>query len=251
MTASYDKPKAVGGKRKPYRKQRPRGAKPVKDGGVKPESGKGVRQREDTAEAVITGFSPKQPFGIGAVLSPVPAVIVSCGSVDSPNAMTAAWTGTVNTIPPKLYISLRKERYSYEIIKATGEFVVNLTTRELVRAADYLGVRSGRNEDKLSHLGLSVSPSPKLGAPMLDKSPVSIECRVYKIIPLGSHDMFIADIVGVNVSPELIDESGQLRLDRAGLIAYCHGEYYALGEKLGSFGYSVRKKQPWHGKKIK
>ena len=117
--------------------------------------------------------------------------------------------------------------------------------------ADYHGVRSGRNEDKLSNLGLSGSPSPKLGAPMLDKSPVSIECRVDKIIPLGSHDMFIADIVGVNVSPELIDESGRLRLDRAGLIAYCHGEYYALGEKLGSFGYSVRKKQPGHGKKIK
>ncbi len=186
--------------------------------------------------------SNKVPFGSGAILSPVPAVIVSCGSVDCPNAMTAAWTGTVNTSPPKLYVSIRRERYSYDIISQTGEFVINLVTRELTAAADYLGVRSGRNEDKLARLGLGVSKCQKVTAPMLDKSPVSIECRVDRVIPLGSHDMFIADIVAVNVNPELIDENGRLCLEKAGLIAYCHGQYYSLGQRIGSFGFSVRKK---------
>lgn len=186
--------------------------------------------------------SDKVPFGLGTILSPVPAVIVTCGSLEKPNALTIGWTGIVNSNPPKTYISVRPERYSYDIIKESGEFVINLTTAELAKATDYLGVRSGRNEDKLAKLGLTVSKAREVFAPMLDKSPISIECRVERVIPLGSHDMFLADIVAVNVAKELLDDKGRLCLEKAGLLAYSHGEYFALGKKLGSFGYSVRKK---------
>ena len=187
--------------------------------------------------------SDKIPFGVGTILNPVPAVIVTCGTLEKPNALTIAWTGTLCSNPPKTYISVRPERYSYEMIKTSGEFCINLTTAELARATDYLGVRSGRNEDKLARLGLSVSAAQSVSAPILDASPLSIECRVDRIIPLGSHDMFIADIVAVNAARELLDEKGRLRLDKAGLLAYSHGEYYALGKKVGKFGYSVRKKK--------
>lgn len=186
--------------------------------------------------------SDKVPFGAGTILSPVPAVIVTCGSLEKPNALTIGWTGIVNSSPPKTYISVRPERYSYNLIKESGEFVINLTTAELARETDYLGVRSGRNEDKLAKLGLTVSAAQNVSAPILDKSPVSIECRVERVIPLGSHDMFLADIVAVNVARELLDDSGRLCLEKAGLLAYSHGEYFALGKKLGSFGYSVRRK---------
>lgn len=185
----------------------------------------------------------KIPFGVGAILNPVPAVIVTCGNLEKPNALTIAWTGTLCSNPPKTYISVRPERYSYEIIKSSGEFCINLTTAELARATDYLGVRSGRNEDKLARLGLSVSAAQSVSAPILDASPLSIECKVERIVPLGSHDMFIADIVAVDAARELLDEKGRLRLDKAGLLAYSHGEYFALGKKLGRFGYSVRKKK--------
>lgn len=185
--------------------------------------------------------SDKTKLKGGAILAPVPAVIVTCGSVEKPNALTIAWTGTLNTIPPKTYISVRPERYSYDLIKESGEFVINLTTKDLVRATDYLGVRSGKNEDKLKNLGLTVSAANEVLAPVLDASPVSIECRVSDVIPLGSHDMFVADVMCVNVASELINEKGRICLEKAGLIAYSHGEYFALGEKLGSFGYSVKK----------
>ncbi len=187
--------------------------------------------------------SDKIPFGVGTILNPVPAVIVTCGTLEKPNALTIAWTGTLCSNPPKTYISVRPERYSYEIIKSSGEFCINLTTAELAKATDYLGVRSGRNEDKLARLGLSVSAAQSVSAPILDASPLSIECRVDSIIPLGSHDMFIADIVAVDAARELLDEKGRLCLDKAGLLAYSHGEYYTLGKKVGKFGYSVRKKK--------
>ncbi len=187
--------------------------------------------------------SDKIPFGVGTILNPVPAVIVTCGTVEKPNALTIAWTGTLSSNPPKTYISVRPERYSYEIIKSSGEFCINLTTAELARATDYLGVRSGRNEDKLRRLGLSVSAAQSVSAPILDASPLCIECKVERIVPLGSHDMFIADIVAVDAARELLDEKGRLRLDKAGLLAYSHGEYFALGKKVGKFGYSVRKKK--------
>ncbi len=187
--------------------------------------------------------SDKILIGAGAMLAPVPAAIVTCGSPERPNALTIAWTGILCSNPPKTYISVRPERYSYELIKQSGEFCINLTTAELACAADYLGVRSGRNEDKLARLGLSVSPAQKVGAPMLDASPLSIECRVEAIIPLGSHDMFIADILAVNAARELLDDKGRLCLDKANLLVYSHGEYFALGKKLGRFGYSVKRKK--------
>lgn len=185
--------------------------------------------------------SKKTKFKGSTILSPVPAVVVTCGSVEKPNAITIAWTGIINSNPPKTYISVRPERYSYDLIKESGDFVINLTTKHIVKETDYLGVRSGRNEDKLKNLGLTVSPANEVSSPILDASPVSIECRVTDIVPLGSHDMFIADIVCVNVADDLIDESGRICLEKAGLIAYSHGEYFELGKKLGGFGHSVKK----------
>ena len=184
----------------------------------------------------------KQLWSGGALLAPVPPVLVTCGSMEKPNVLTVAWTGIVNTHPPRTYISIRPERFSYPLIKENGYFVINLPTQELVRAVDLCGVRSGRQGDKFALSGLSVEPSPTLGAPMLKESPLALECRVFQEIPLGTHNMFLADIVAVSVDPELIDAQGKLHLDRAGLLAYAHGEYFALGKKLGTFGYSVRKK---------
>ncbi len=178
----------------------------------------------------------------GAMLSPLPAVMVSCGTIEKPNIITIGWTGILATHPPKTYISVRPTRYSHQLIKESGEFVINLTTEALVKATDFCGVRSGKNTDKFKECGLTAVPCSELSAPMIDEAPVSIECRVSDIVPLGTHDMFIADIVGVNIDQSLIDESGALHLERAKLIAYSHGDYFALGKKLGDFGFSVRKK---------
>ena len=184
----------------------------------------------------------KQHWPGGAMLGPVPPALVSCGSMDKPNALTIAWTGILNTIPPKTYISVRPERYSYNLIKDSGEFVINLPTEKIVKAVDYCGCRTGAKEDKLAKCGLTVSPSVKISAPMIDQSPVNLECKVTDIVHLGSHDMFIADIVGVNVDESLLDENGKLHLSKAGLCAYAHGEYFALGKQIGDFGFSVRRK---------
>ena len=179
----------------------------------------------------------------GALLAPVPCVMVTCGSIEKPNVMTVAWTGIINTQPPKTYISVRKSRYSYPIIAENREFVINLTTEALVKAADFCGVRSGKDVDKFAVCSLTAEPSSVVGAPSLGESPVSIECRVTDVFELGSHDMFLADIVSVSVDESLVDSAGRLALEKAGLIAYSHGEYFALGKKLGSFGYSVKKKK--------
>lgn len=179
----------------------------------------------------------------GAVLAPVPAVMVTCGSEEKPNVLTIAWTGTINTNPPKTYISVRPTRHSYNIIKESKEFVINLTTASLVRATDYCGVKSGKNENKFEKMKLEYEKASEVNTVMLTDSPVTLECKVCDIIPLGTHDMFLADIVAVNVAQELIDEKGRLDLQKADLIAYSHGEYFRLGQKLGSFGYSVRKKK--------
>jgi flavin reductase (DIM6/NTAB) family NADH-FMN oxidoreductase RutF len=180
----------------------------------------------------------------GALLSPVPAVMVSCGTLEKPNILTIAWTGILCTNPPKTYISVRPERYSYPIIKESGKFVINLTPENLVRAADFCGVRSGRDVDKFTECKLTAVPALELeDTPMIAECPVSIECRVCEIVPLGTHDMFIADIVSVAVNPSLVNEGGALKLDKASLAAYSHGEYFALGKKLGDFGFSVRKKR--------
>ncbi|HBL85165.1 MAG: flavin reductase [Clostridiales bacterium GWF2_38_85] len=178
----------------------------------------------------------------GTLLAPVPPVMVSCGSLEQPNVLTIAWAGILNSDPPKTYISIRPSRYSYEIIKSSGEFVINLTTTALVRTADYCGVKTGKNTDKFSECKLTAERSFEVSAPSIAESPVSIECRVCEIVPLGTHDMFIADIIAVSIDDQYIDKTNKLHLEKCGLVAYAHGEYYALGKQLGSFGFSVKKK---------
>ena len=179
----------------------------------------------------------------GALLAPMPAVMVSCGTVAAPNVLTVAWTGMLNTHPAKTYISLRKTRFSYDIIKAAGEFVINLTPTALVRACDFCGVRSGRAVDKFAACGITPAPGFAVAAPLVAECPVALECRVTDVIPLGSHDMFLADIVSVDVEESLVAPGGRLALEKAGLLAYVHGHYYALGKKIGSFGFSVKKRK--------
>ena len=195
----------------------------------------------------------KQSWKPGTMIYPLPAVLISCGENEQEyNLFTVAWTGTVCTNPPICYISVRPERHSYEIIKHTGEFVINLTTASLARATDWCGVRSGRDYDKFSEMGLTAEAAAVVKAPIVAESPVSIECRVKQIVPLGSHDMFIADVVNVLVDEEYINpETGKLELERADMIAYSHGEYFRLGKAIGHFGWSVRKKKKTHKPRVK
>ena len=179
----------------------------------------------------------------GTLLAPVPAVLVSCGTMEKPTALTIAWTGIICSDPAKTYISVRPERNSYNIIKESGEFVVNLPTESLVKAIDWCGVKSGRDVDKFAAMHLTAAPAAKLGTVLLEESPVNLECKVTQVIPLGSHDLFLAECVAVDVDEKLLDENGKLCLNKAKLIVYSHGDYLALGRKLGSFGYSVRKKK--------
>jgi len=185
----------------------------------------------------------KQIWKGGNMVYPVPAVMVSVGNkAGQTNIFTVAWTGNICTNPPMVYISVRPERYSYEFIEETGEFVLNLTTEKLVRATDFCGVRSGRDIDKWTECGLTKEKAAKLEyAPLIKESPVNIECRVKQSLDLGSHRMYIADVLSVDADEAYLDEKGSFRLDKADLIAYSHGDYMSLGEKLGSFGYSVRK----------
>jgi len=177
----------------------------------------------------------------GAMLAPLPVCLVTCKDGEKENVFTVAWTGILNTIPAKTYISVRKERFSYNLIKNSKEFVLNLTTEALARATDFCGVRSGKDMNKFKEMRLETQPATQVACPVLSDSPVNLECRVTDIVELGSHDMFIADIVAVNVAKDLVDENEKLNLDRANLIAYSHGEYFKLGEKIGKFGYTVKK----------
>ena len=181
----------------------------------------------------------------GTMIYPLPAVLVSCGAEPAEyNMLTVAWTGTVCSDPPMCYISVRPERHSYPIIKRTGEFVINLTTVDMARATDWCGVRSGRDFDKFAECGLTPQPAAAVAAPVIAESPVSIECRVRQVVPLGSHDMFIAEVVNVQVDESLVDpQSGKFDMARAGLIAYSHGEYFELGRMIGYFGWSVRRRK--------
>lgn len=184
----------------------------------------------------------RQVWRPGNMLYPVPAVMVSCGRPEEkPNIITVAWAGTVCSDPVMLSVSIRPERYSYNIIKETGEFAVNLVNRDLVFAADYCGVKSGRDTDKFQEMHLTPLQSRQIAAPGIAESPVCLECKVRQVIPLGSHDMFLAQVVGVTVDEQYMDEKGKFHLNSAGLAAYSHGEYFELGKKLGTFGYSVRK----------
>ena len=186
----------------------------------------------------------KQVWRGGNMLYPLPAVMVSCADASgASDIVTVAWTGTICTNPPMLYVSIRPERASYRLIRESGEFVVNLTTRRLQRACDWCGVRSGRDYDKWVECGLTPAPAAQLElAPVIAESPVNIECKVTEVKELGSHHMFLASVEAVQVDESLVDVRGRLDLARAGLTAYSHGEYFELGQRLGTFGYSVRKK---------
>ena len=184
----------------------------------------------------------KQSWRGGNMLYPVPAVMVSCTRPgEKPNIITVAWAGTVCSAPAMLSISVRKERYSYDIIKETGEFVVNLVTKDLVFATDYCGVKSGRDTDKFKEMKLTPLPSQHISAPGIAESPLNLECKVKQVVELGSHDMFIAEILGVTVDDRYMDEKGTFHLNDAKLVSYSHGTYFELGEKIGTFGYAVRK----------
>ena len=187
----------------------------------------------------------KQQWKPGNMLYPLPAVMVSCAREgEKPNIITLAWVGTVCSDPVMVSISVRPERYSYDIIRETGEFVINLTTQELAYATDYCGVKSGRNVDKFTELHLHPGKAEKLkAAPLIEESPVNIECRVTEMKELGSHHMFLAEVLAVDVDEAYLDKNGKFQLNETGLLAYSHGEYFTLGKKCGSFGYSVRKKR--------
>lgn len=185
----------------------------------------------------------KELWKPGNMLYPLPVVMVSLADRDGrPNIITLAWVGTVCTNPPMVSISVRPERYSYPILKETGEFVINLTTKELVFATDYCGVKSGRDVDKFKEMGLTPIPAAEVKAPMIQESPVNIECKVRQILPLGSHDMFLADVVAVHADEKYMDEKHKFHLEQSEPIIYSHGSYFGCGELLGTFGYSVKKR---------
>lgn len=185
----------------------------------------------------------KQQWKPGNMLYPVPAVMLSCQREgEKPNIITVAWAGTICSDPVMLSVSIRKERHSHDIISETGEFVVNLTTEELCYATDYCGVKSGRDVDKFKEMYLTAEKASKVNAPLIGESPVNLECKVVDVKELGSHDMFIAQVVAVHVDEKYLDDKGRLDLGKAKLITYSHGEYFGLGKKLGKFGYSVEKK---------
>ena len=186
----------------------------------------------------------KQLWKGTTLLAPLPAVMVSCGTIENPNIITIAWTGIVNTRPPMTYISVQPSRHSYGIIKEAGCFVINLVPEKLIAAMDTCGVRSGRELRKFEAMGLTPEPSSRIAAPGIAECPVSLECAVRRTIPLGSHEMFLAEIVAVAVEEAVLDGRGKLHLERMGLTAFAHGDYYTLGKPNGSFGFSVRKKRP-------
>lgn len=186
----------------------------------------------------------KQLWKPSTILNPVPVVMVTCADAEGkPNIITIAWAGTINSEPPMVSISVRKERYSYELIKNKGEFVINIPNRKLAFATDLCGVKSGRDNDKFSLAGLTAETASNVSVPIIKECPVNIECRVKHVISLGSHDMFISEIVAVNVDESLIDEKGKMDMGKADLICYSHGEYWSLEKSLGYFGYSVTKKK--------
>ena len=184
----------------------------------------------------------KQEFKGSEMLSPVPAVMVSLGEGDEANIITIAWTGIINSRPPMTYISVQKKRHSHDILMKTGEFVINLTTEDLARQTDWCGVKSGRDVDKWKEMKLTKEAASEVKCPMIAESPVNLECRVTEMKELGSHDMFMAEIVKVHVDESIIDEDGHFDVVKAGLLAYIHGHYYTVNRKpLGRFGFSVMK----------
>ncbi|MGN0368599.1 MAG: flavin reductase family protein [Wujia sp.] len=185
----------------------------------------------------------KQVWKPGNMLYPVPAVMVTVGDgKGNDNVLTIAWTGTVNSDPPMVSISVRKSRYSHELLTKNGEFVINLISKDLCFAMDYCGVRSGRDEDKFEKMHLTKEDSATVSVPSIKESPVNIECKVTQVLELGSHDMFLAEVTAVRADEAYMDETGKFDLNQANLVAYSHGQYFTLGEYVGKFGYSVQKK---------
>ena len=179
----------------------------------------------------------------GTFVYPIPAVMVSCGTMEKSNIITVAWTGILNTNPAMVYISVRPARYSYNLIKEQGEFVINLTTKKLARATDWCGVKTGAKVDKFKEMNLHKEKANFVKCPMIKESPVSVECKVKEIKDLGSHHMFVAEVLAINSSDKYIDEKGAFDISKCDLIAYANGGYYELGKKIGKFGFSVQKKK--------
>ena len=179
----------------------------------------------------------------GTFIYPIPAVMVSCGTMEKSNIITIAWTGVLNTDPAMVYISVRPNRHSYEIIKEEGEFVINLTTKDLAKATDWCGCRTGAKFDKFKEMNLTKEKANFVKCPMIKESPVSIECKVKEIRELGTHHMFIADVLSIDADEKYIDENGAFDIQKCDLISYANGGYYTQGEKIGKFGFSVQKKK--------
>ena len=184
----------------------------------------------------------KRVWKPGTFVYPIPAVMVSCGNMENSNIITVAWTGIINTNPAMVYISVRPERFSHNIIKETGEFVINLTNKDLTYATDWCGVKSGSKVDKFKKMKLTKEKANFVNCPMIKESPVSIECKVKEIKELGSHNMFIAEVLSIDATEEYFDETGAFDITKCNLIAYANGKYFELGEQVGKFGYSVKKK---------
>ena len=184
----------------------------------------------------------RQNFKPGTLLAPLPAVMVSVGNGEEKNIITVAWVGILSSDPPRAYISVRPSRHSHKILRETGEFVINLTTEALALATDYAGIYTGAKVDKFEKCGLTAIESKCVKAPTIEQSPLSLECRVFEVMESGTHDIFMADIVSVSCDEKILDEKGRICYDRAGLLAYSHGEYFALGKKIGRFGFSTDKK---------
>lgn len=182
----------------------------------------------------------RKSFPGGAVLAPVPPVLVTVSDGEATNVLTVGWCGILATVPPRTYVSVRPSRYSYEILKRGGEFVINLATSSMAREVDYIGIYTGKKVDKFKKCNLTLTKSEKVTPPTIEECPIAIECRVCEIIPMGSHDVFLADIVGFTADERIIDEGGKLDFKKADLLAYSHGEYFSLGERLGSFGFSTK-----------
>ncbi|MFW6019430.1 MAG: flavin reductase family protein [Bacteroidales bacterium] len=195
----------------------------------------------------------KIDFKPGTLIYPLPAVMVSCGEYNvNHNIITIAWTGTVNSKPPRCYISIQPIRHSHELVKKYGDFVINLTTEKLAKATDWCGVRSGRDYDKFKEMELTPQPAQKVNAPVIAESPMNIECKVFDIINLGSHDMFLADVVAVNADKRFYDEkTGRFDLAGSNPVSYIHGRYFETGQRIGKFGYSVEKKEKMGRKRKK
>lgn len=187
----------------------------------------------------------------GTLLAPLPAVMVTVGNMEKSNIITIAWTGVISSYPPRIYISVRHDRYSYEMLKANGQFVINLTSTQLLPACDYCGIRSGKDEDKFAEMKLGKLPASFVEPPLIAQSPINLECKVFDVLQLGSHDMFLADVLAVHADEEIVTEEGKIDYALAHLVNYQHGEYYATGKHLGRFGFAAQRKFiAKHGKGI-